>query len=161
MTTAEGTNVKTIIDGRTYDTETATVLAVNERVAEDGQEVWEKLCVNRRGAFFDYSNFYWDENITDVRTGFMVGGHKKRSEYITALTVEEASEWAEQNGATLLEDYARYLGELPPEAGEEETAMTVRLTVGMKTKLERAGREKGDSLNTFVVGILEKAMEDM
>jgi hypothetical protein len=94
------------------------------------------LYVTRRGAFFEWSNAQWDDGYADKITRLLVGGWRKGPETIIPLTVEQASNWV-NDGATLTGNYQRYFGELPPEAGSEETAMTVRLTAALKTKLEQ------------------------
>lgn len=150
--------MKAIIDGKTYDTATATVLAVKDYVGVRNEKLRDVLYVTRRGAFFEWSNAYYDEAFKNPRRGYAVGGWRKGPEGIRALSVEEASAWAEKNEATLTDDYQRYFGELPPEAGSEEVAMTVRLQLSLKSKAEQAARAKGESLNGYIVRIIEEAV---
>jgi predicted HicB family RNase H-like nuclease len=48
---------------------------------------------------------------------------------------------------------------LPPEAGEKEVAMTVRLTEALKAQIERKARAADLSVNSWVVQALETAVE--
>jgi hypothetical protein len=150
MIATTGTPMKAIIDGKTFDTATATALAFHEYVGvENDEKPKDVLYVSRRGAFFEWSNVDADD----------IYGTRKGPESIRPLTVDEALQWVEKRDVVLTDDYTRYLGELPPEAGSEEVAMTVRLTLALKTKIEKRARTVQKPMNSFVVDVLEKAVE--
>lgn len=156
--------MKVIVNGKTYDTDTATSLAILEQTGYDKDLLKSVLYVNRRGAFFEWTNAEFDQSYSPPESPlaqFTVsaarhfmgpqGGWRKGPERVTPLTLEQATKWAEKKGARLTDDYSRHLGELPPEAGEEEVAMTVRLTVALKAQIERKARAVDMSVNSWIV----------
>ncbi|MCK9382136.1 MAG: hypothetical protein M0P95_13880 [Sulfuritalea sp.] len=157
--------MKAIFNGKTYDTDTATSLAILEQTGYDKESLKSVLYVNRRGAFFEWTNAEFDQSYdrplstAEKIAGRVVarqafgpqGGWRKGPERVTPLTLEHATMWAEKKGARLTDDYSRHLGELPPEAGEEEVAITVRLTVALKAQIERKARAVDMSVNSWIV----------
>ncbi|MCF6314953.1 MAG: hypothetical protein L3J30_01405 [Marinosulfonomonas sp.] len=120
---------KRIIDGKTYNTETATQIEGNrqygEGVAEDG--VWGKFLYQTRfGAFFE------------LRYAF--GVDEDNFEIITPFMPAEAQKWLEENASWRPELIEALFGEMP-EAGAGEVKYTLRLPESLRNKLAACAKE--------------------
>ena len=132
---------KRIIDGKTYNTETAT-----EIVGWDHGEPFASgvhLYQTRFGAFFRYS--YRDTGEDD-------------SETITPLTADEVRIWLEKNASGRPELIEFLFGEMP-EAGMGEIKFTLRLPESLRNKLAARAVENKQSLNAWMVRCLERCAE--
>ena len=140
--------MKATIDGKEYNPEAATLLAVAEYRGERGEKLREALYRTRRGLFFEVSNATFDGAAKTWRKG---------AETIRPLTLVDAEKWTGRKGAEPTEHFARYLGQLPADEAAKEVSTIVRLTLGLKVKVERRARAQGIPLNDFIVRALERA----
>jgi len=128
---------KRIIEGKTYNTETATQLGY-----WDGADtpLVQALYQTRHGAFFLYS---LDEtkHTSDPRY-----------EQITPREPHEAQKWMEQYCSA--EALERVFGEMP-EAGETEARFTLRLPETLRKRLAALAEERRQSLNAWILRCLE------
>jgi len=132
---------KRIIDGKTYNTETATQIAGRDNDDHDaGYESGEYLYLTRFGAFFLFSFLEWHG--------------EDDFEKITPLTPEQAREWLEQNQAYDVELIERLFGEMP-EAGSGEIKFTLRLPESLRDRLAERAKANSQSLNAWMVRCLE------
>lgn len=131
---------KRIIDGKTYNTETATRIAAVEQPPED-QGLFDELYQTRHGAYFRY---HGDYSATDPATGFL--------ETVEPLTPSEAQKWMELHAlADLIE---KHFGE-QPEAGEAESRVTVRIPDALKNRIEAMAVANKQSLNAWIMRCVE------
>lgn len=130
---------KRIIDGKTYNTETATRIAGQD--SDRGPYfVGDFLYQTRFGAFFNFT--YLD--------GWGEGDH----ETITPLTSDEARTWLEQKMSWNPELIESHFGEMP-EAGSGEIKYTLRLPESLRNRLAARAEENKQSLNAWIVRCLE------
>lgn len=130
---------KRIIDGKTYNTETATHL---EGWDEDHgpYESGEHLYQNRFGAFF--------------RFHYVSGAAEDDYEAIEPLTPEAAREWLEKKRPFRTDLIERLFGAMP-EAGSGEVKYTLRMPESLRDRLAELAKANGQSLNAWVVRCLE------
>jgi hypothetical protein len=134
---------KRIIDGKTYNTETATLLA--QRDFADFDDPFESgafLYQSRFGAFFLYS--YLEDFIAPERD----------YENIRPLTPEEARQWLEENEGSNTDLIERLFGEMP-EAGSGESRFTLRMPDSLRDRLAALAKANNQSLNAWIVKCLE------
>jgi hypothetical protein len=132
---------KRIIEGKTYNTETATQIAsLDKDDPESGYEAGEYLYQSRFGAFFLFSFLEWhgDDDF----------------EKIVPLTPEQAREWLENNHGHDVELIERLFGEMP-EAGSGEIKFTLRLPESLRDRLAARAKANEQSLNAWIVRCLE------
>ncbi len=128
---------KRIIDGKTYNTETATLLGFGEQ--DDGP--WEKaLYKNRHGAYFLYI-----ENMADLR------------EEIKPLQRDAAQTWMEHNCSA--EKVETEFGEMP-EAGDPEARFTLRLPETLRRRAAAVAETRGQSLNAWIQRCVERGVDE-
>ena len=130
---------KRIIDGKTYNTETATQIAGS--ITEEGPgELTAYLYQNRFGAFFLYEN--------------VEGWEEQDGEKVTPLNPEQARVWLEKrsDGAVHIE---ALFGAMP-EAGSGEIKFTLRLPESLRDRLASLARDNAQSLNAWIVRCLER-----
>ncbi len=132
---------KRIIDGQTYNTETATLVAGYDD-DYDGHPVGSGayLFQTRFGAFFVYED----------RWGFSDDDY----EIIKPLSPAEAQTWLEQRHPTEPELIERYFGEMP-EAGADEVKFTLRMPQSLRNQLAEIAKGNKQSLNAWAVRCLE------
>lgn len=147
--------MKRIIDGVTYNTDTATLIARSEWVETyfNGNPPDERhdrrLYQTRGGAFFVHTqteterqNFHGDwEPVT-------------RNEF-DPLTREEAHNWIMEGNVELLNDV---FGE-PPEAAEEAApgaTLYIRVPSSLKDRIETLAKNDGVSLNAWTMRCVER-----
>lgn len=137
---------KRIIDGKTYNTETATRLAGWDKT-EDNYPVsyGEHLYKNRYGAFFLYS--YGDDEPYGPQ------------EELKPFTPEQAREWLEKYNAYDVDLIESLFGRLP-EAGSSESKFTLRLPDNLRLRLAMRAKRNGQSLNAWIVRCLEQCAGD-
>lgn len=130
---------KRIIEGKTYNTETATQIAGwtdDHGSHEDGNYLYQ----TRFGAFFRYS--------------FLERMEEDDYENIEPFTAEEARRWLEINYSHSPEVIERLFGEMP-EAGSGEIKYTLRLPESLRDRLAALAKNNGQSLNAWMVRCLE------
>src|ERR1700733_9265224 len=109
---------KRIIDGKTYNTETATYIEGWENHL--GYEVsGERLYQNRFGAFFLFSYTY--------------SGSQETREAIAPLIPDQARVWLEENRSHRTDLIESLFGEMP-EAGSGEVKYTLRMPESLKDR---------------------------
>lgn len=133
---------KRIIEGKTYNTETATQLAGwDDNNDEFGPyDSGRYLYQTRFGAFFLYS--------------FLDGAAEDDFEKILPLTPEQAREWLEKNQSWNVELIENLFGQMP-EAGMGEIKFTLRLPESLRDRLATLAKANDQSLNAWIVRCLE------
>lgn len=132
---------KRIIDGKTYNTETATKLAGWE-VTEDEYPMThgQHLYKSRLGAFFLYR--YADD------------GPDGPEQALEPLTPQQAREWLEAHRSYDVDLIESHFGKMP-EAGSSESKFTLRLPDSLRGQLAARAKANGQSLNAWMVRCLE------
>ena len=132
---------KRIIDGKTYNTETATQIAGwhddNDGPFSSGTFLFQ----TRFGAFFEYS--YYE------------GYGEDDWEKITPFTSDNAQQWLEKRQGWNTELIESLFGEMP-EAGSAEVKFTLRLPESLRNRLAALAEANSQSLNAWIIRCLEK-----
>lgn len=132
---------KRIIDGKTYNTETATQIAGRNDENDEPYESGTFLFQTRFGAFFEYS--YYEHFGEDDW------------EKITPLTPDNAQKWLEDRVSWNTELIETLFGEMP-EAGSAEVKFTLRLPESLRNRLAALAETNSQSLNAWIIRCLEK-----
>ena len=130
---------KRIIDGKTYNTETATEIAGwggGDGPFERGHYLYQ----TRFGAFFLYS--------------YLDGANEDDYENIEPFTPEQARQWLEKNQSFNPDLIEQLFGQMP-EAGSGEIKFTLRLPESLRDRLAACAKAKEQSLNAWIVRCLE------
>jgi predicted HicB family RNase H-like nuclease len=128
--------MKRIIDGKTYNTDTAThVTGGDNGPWAHLSGAWWGLYQTRHGAFFE-----------------IVVDHDGESEKITPLTDPEAQAILEKHANHLVE---QYFGPMP-EYGAAERRLTIRIPGNLADRMEEAAKAKGLSLNSYAMRCFEQ-----
>ena len=137
---------KRIIDGKTYNTETATqIIGRDDDNDESGPyDSGTYLYQTRFGAFFLYN--------------YLDGTGPDDFEKIEPLTPEEARKWLEKEYYWRTDLIERLFGEMP-EAGSGEIKYTLRLPESLRDRLAERAKANGQSLNAWIVRCLEGCAE--
>jgi hypothetical protein len=143
MESAMGHKCKRIIDGKTYNTETATQLAGHDSDYGPYSE-GKFLYQTRFGAFFTYS--------------YLDGVDENDFEKIEPLTPEEARAWLEENASYSPDIIEKLFGEMP-EAGSGESKFTLRMPDSLRERLAERAKANNQSLNAWIVRCLESCAE--
>ena len=135
---------KRIIDGKTYNTETATRLASWDIEPGDpnyeGVTQRQHLYQNRHGAFF----VYWSDD----------DGPYGEERGLRPLTPDEARIWLEHHAGYEVDLIESLFGQMP-EAGSSESKFTLRLPDSLRERLATLAKANGQSLNAWIVRCLE------
>ncbi len=132
---------KRIIDGKTYNTETATQIAgLDKDDYSVPYEGGEYLYQTRFGAFFLFT--------------YLEATHEYDYEKIEPLTPEQAREWLEKNQSWNVELIENLFGQMP-EAGMGEIKFTLRLPEILRDRLATLAKANDQSLNAWIVRCLE------
>lgn len=135
--------IKRIIDGKTYNTETATLIATID-LAEPGEpyEQGEELYQTRFGAFFlaAYLEYYPDP--------------EQSYERIEPYTPEQARAWLEKRQSYRTDLIEQLFGEMP-EAGLGEVKYTLRMPESLRDRLAALAKANNQSLNAWMIRCLE------
>jgi predicted HicB family RNase H-like nuclease len=124
---------KRIINGRTYNTETATLLGRHEY---DELPFEDALFKTRHGAYFFYRLSQADA-----------------TEEIKPFTPEAAQQWMEKYcSADRLE---AEFGEMP-EAGDPEARITLRIPETLRKRVAALADDRGQSLNAWILRCIER-----
>ncbi len=133
---------KRIIEGKTYNTETATQIAAAVSGGEDDRfDAGAFLYQSRFGAFFLYS-YLEDFSPEDDY------------EKIEPLTPEQARKWLEDNQSYHPDLIEKLFGEMP-EAGSGESKFTLRMPDSLRDRLAVLAKANNQSLNAWIVRCLE------
>ena len=137
---------KRIIAGKTYNTETAIMLAGNREEYDDTPvETGTFLYKTRFGAFFLYQ--YQD-----------YGPDEDNYDEIKPLTDAETQAWLEKNEPYNTDLIERLFGTMP-EAGARESKFTLRMPDTLRDQLAERAKANGRSLNAWIVRCLEIYMD--
>ena len=128
--------MKRIIDGQTYNTETATQIFVD---GNHFSNAWWGLYQTRAGAFFKIVVNHDGEEVLEFGP---VSDH-------------EAQKLLEKNANHLVEKYFDVI-----EGGSAERRLTVRLPINLARRIEEAAEKKNASVNAYVMRALERAVKD-
>ena len=135
---------KRIIEGKTYNTETAAKLASRSVFSAphlmENLEKEETLFQTRHGAFFLYFFNPERERWDDGRQN------------IVPLKPNEAQRWAEQH--CTVDVIESIFGEMP-EAGNAEAKITLRMPEILRRRLAAMAESQGQSMNAAIVRCLE------
>jgi HicB-like protein involved in pilus formation len=129
---------KRIIESKTYNTETSTLLGQWE---PDDAPLLEALFKTRHGAYFLYS---FRDDIPH--------------EWIKPLQPEVAKTWVEKNCSS--EVWEAEFGEAP-EAGDPEARITLRIPETLRKRIAAIAEERKQSLNAWVQRCLERCAAEM
>jgi len=132
---------KRIIDGKTYNTETATEIEgwdipEEEYAVSHGQHLYQ----NRFGAFFLHS--YQDD------------GPEGPEESLEPYTPEQARNWLEKHRSYRVDLIESLFGKMP-EAGSGESKFTLRMPDSLRERLAERAKANNQSLNAWIVRCLE------
>jgi HicB family len=132
---------KRIIDGKTYNTETATQI-IGWRRSDDNLPFDESFALfqTRFGAFFLYSYRDFDD--------------PPEWEQIHPMTPEAAQAWLEKNAPWRPELIEQLFGEMP-EAGASEVKYTLRMPESLRDRLAALAKANKQSLNAWIIRCLE------
>jgi predicted HicB family RNase H-like nuclease len=144
--------VKRIIQGVTYNTDTATKIATASWEGDDGNKLGT-VYQTRGGAFFvDVETTAWAQ---DEDFGPM---EKRVTHEFQPMSRDEAHEWILDGEVEVLAD----IFPDPPEATAEEeedrvvtTTVYLRIPSILKRRIEAAAREANQSLNVWAIRCLE------
>jgi hypothetical protein len=146
--------MKRIIDGVTYNTETATVVAEGSSEDENrGVASETTLYQTRTGVFFSVEQIestWHDQNRGEWRT-------RKATEWEVVGDTAKAVEACEQLGLVIVRNF----GDLPPEpeAGESAATVYMRAPPALKTALEARAKADGVSLNILMLRCAEECLK--
>jgi hypothetical protein len=129
---------KRIIEGRTYNTETATLLGGYE---SDDSPDEESLFKTRHGAYFLH-----------------VFRETGPDEWIHPLSPEAAQKWMEKNCSA--EKTEAEFGEMP-EAGDPEARFTLRIPETLRKRIAMLAETREQSLNAWIQRCLEHCASEM
>jgi predicted HicB family RNase H-like nuclease len=122
--------VKRIVDGRSYNTDTATCVAAGHGAWEE--DSW-RLYQTRHGAFF-------------------LSGVEEGDEFLRPMSDTEAQAFLEEHANHLVE---QVFGPMP-EAGAAERRLTIRIPGNLADRVEAAAKAKGLSLNSYAMRCFEQ-----
>jgi predicted HicB family RNase H-like nuclease len=152
---------KRVVDGVSYNTQTATVLAVHQYDDEADPYGREPACRGRlylcqtaKNAFFEVDEGekeVWDQK--EEKTAWRDYCHFK------PMSAEQAAKWFTTGD---VEVYHNPFDEIP-EAGaekEENATIYVRLPASLKSAVEKAAQANNTSINTEVLRCLERCISE-
>jgi len=128
--------MKRIIDGQTYNTETATQIFVG---GSDFSNAWWGIYQTRAGAFFKIVVNHDGEEVQEFKP----------------ITDAEAQKLLEKHANHLVEKYFDVV-----EGGSAERRMTVRLPINLARRVEEAAASKNASVNAYVMRALERSVTE-
>lgn len=131
--------IKRIIDGKTYNTETATHLAGFDQ-DHGPYEYGEHLYQNRLGVFF----------VAKYRSA----GDEDDYARIEPLSPDLAQAWLEKNAGWRADLIEQLFGEMP-EAGSAEVKYTLRMPESLRERLADRAKANAQSLNAWIIRCLE------
>lgn len=126
---------KRIIDGKSYNTETSTLI---HEISRDDDSLYDGLYQTKHGAFF-----IWWYDVDREAAG------------IKPMSDQEAQKWLEQCDVSG-EVIERYFGAFP-EAGAAESRITLRLPGNLHQRVEASAKAAKLSVNTYIMRMLERS----
>lgn len=142
--------MKRVIEGKTYNTDTATIVASYEYTDEKENEVTVGLYQTRGGAFFGVHSWVEEDSEGDPRRRFEFEPFSRRD--IDRLISGQFA----VGGIEIIDERALTL---PPEAeAEEEPSTTIyfRLPSSLKGRVEVLAKEAGLSVNAWMLRCVER-----
>ena len=156
--------IKQVIDGKTYNTETARCLATVElmgyRMDERGRFTTNtpkkvgttSLYENRGGAYFLVRDY--DPDVSPEPD--LVGQFRIHDRGVIPLKPEEALGWAESKGLDF--DKVEEMFGKVAEAGDQTGAILLRLPQTLKLAIEKSAAVAGVSTNTWLMRCAERTI---
>lgn len=142
--------MKKIINGKKYDTETATeVFEWSEGIVTDFRYVEETLFRKKTGEYFLYG--YGGAASRYARR--IEDNNYASGSAIIPLTYEAAWKWAEEHMPA--DDYEAEFGEVPE--GDEVRQITARVSEAAAEKLRRMSSASGDTQSAIVERLIMEA----
>jgi hypothetical protein len=147
-------NVKRIVNGLTYNTDTATQLAQATWTNDEKEEVTGILYQTRGGAFFVHHS--WIQEVWNQR--WERADQRERDEVIP-LSAERAQEWLMDGDVQVFHNPFSD----PPEATAEDeveqgATIYLRIPVTLKDRVERKAEEASLSTNAWAMRCLEQCL---
>ena len=141
--------IKRIINGRTYDTATATEIGGNGySTPNDFRHYYERLYRKRNGEYFLYGEggplSKYSESVGTNETS---GG-----ETIIPMTYAEARDWVEDNLDA--DDYIKEFG-VPSEG--DDVVVTVTINKAVYDKITRDAASAGITVAEYIMGLITQA----
>jgi predicted HicB family RNase H-like nuclease len=130
--------MKRIIEGQTYNTETATEIAGG---GHPDSGAWWALYQTRAGAFFKVIVNHGGEDV----------------QFFDRVTDEQAAEIVVNHAPHLFD---QYFAGMFPEGGAAEKRLTIRLPINLAKRIEAAAEAKKASVNAYVMRALEKSVAE-
>ena len=143
--------MKRIIDGRKYDTETATFVAScdNGRSIGDFEYVGHWLYRKRTGEYFLRS-----EGGANTRYAVQDGTGWAGGSVIEPMRYDDARAWAEEHMGA--DEYEAEFGEVPESDGED-VVLSVRVSPATRERLRRMAAESGRSQGAVLDELVARA----
>lgn len=135
---SEAIRCKRIIEGRTYNTETSTLLGRWE--PSDDSPLEHALFKTRHGAYFLHTLAKWS-----------------LEEFVEPKEPEDAQRLMEQNCSA--ERVEAEFGEMP-EAGDPEARITLRIPESLRRRAVPLAEARKQSLNAWLLRCIERAVTD-
>ena len=150
--------MKRIVDGKTYNTDTATKVAGARIEGPDEDFTQQTLYVTRGGAFFIHEferNFFFDQDADPPRW-------HQDAERFHPLSRDEAQEWFLEGDVEIFNN----IFEEPPEASgdqtpEPEATIYVRVPEPLKRRISEAANEVNLSTNAWAMRCFEQCLGDV
>lgn len=144
--------MKRIINGRKYDTETATeVHEWSDKSPKDFDYVEETLYRKRTGEYFLRC---YGGPMTRYAERESYGSGYTYGSTIIPVSYDEARAWAEDHMTA--DEYEAEFGEVP-EGSDEEVVLSVRVSAATRERLRRMAAESGRSQGTVLDEIVARA----
>jgi predicted HicB family RNase H-like nuclease len=152
LATGMRTIMKRVIEGKTYNTDTATMIARYDYVDQNGYDTDVTVYQTKGGAFFAVHE--WEVIIHNVYDH----DEKKTKVYVEALSRDEVQRLVEKENLEILNDRALTL---PPEAVDEPekgATIYVRVPETLKAKVDEAAETAGVSTNAWALRCFESCL---
>jgi hypothetical protein len=133
---------KRIIDGKTYNTETATLIVSWEQFS--GQYEYGQILYQTR--FGSYFLFLYEDPLINMNS--------EHYEKIQPLSPTDAQTWLEKFAPQKPELIERLFGEMP-EGGSSEVKFTLRIPESLRDRLADHASANKQSLNAWIIRCLE------
>ncbi len=146
--------MKRIIGGKTYNTDTSSIVARYEYERAAGAEVEVTVYQTRGGALFEVRR--WQERVDG---GYGPPEYKARAEFEPMDREALVRLVAETDGLEIIDNTVL---EDPPEATAEtkpEAVIFVRVPASLKQRLDDEARVAGQSANAFAARCLERCLQ--
>ena len=144
--------MKRIIDGRKYDTETATeVHGWSDKAPRDFDYVEETLYRKRTGEYFLHC---YGGPMTRYAEREAYGSGYTYGATIIPMTYDEARSWAE--GHMSVDEYEAEFGEVLESDGED-VVLSVRVSAATRERLRRMAAESGRSQGAVLDELVARA----